>query len=587
MKIKLLTLEDGLANPGFRKFAAYAKSINPDTDSYFVITGNYRSFRHLLFKANSKEPVARNALSAPDIERVADEISDADIVGLSSMTQYSEVTEQLIDAVRRKNPKAFIIWGGIHPIIQPEDAIKHADAICTGEGEFAFKKFYESFKAGESYLDTPSFWFNTPQGVKKNLNLPLMSAEEMDSLPAPLYQDGENIFRSGVGFRPITAEDFLFYNGLSYQTLWSIGCPFKCTYCGNTKFIDYDKNYRKVRHPSAAWMVNEIKEAIRKHPHISSIVFHDDSFMALPMRVMEEFVDLYEKEVGLPFMVLGLIPNYVREDKLSLLVNAGMNRVRMGIQSGSEAILEFYDRPTPIAKVKRACEILNKYKDVMISPTFDIILDNPIETIEDNRMTLDLLYQMPRPFTLNIYALRVIPNTQLEKTMVERGIDLDSIRKPYTSPEPTLSNILVFAITAFPLPKFIFEYFRNRALPSNTPQRHYPTLMFVMRFLYLVVRALHHIRALDLTILSGDISVLAWKSGVLRVWQKVVLPKYAKARSRIKKPKRTVRYTTTKRRSSSVQASKISANAQLSGGGVGVATSHNVRRELRERAESS
>ena len=42
--------------------------------------------------------------------------------------------------------------GGIHPIIVPEDAIQHADAICTGEGEFAFAEFFDAFKNGRDYL---------------------------------------------------------------------------------------------------------------------------------------------------------------------------------------------------------------------------------------------------------------------------------------------------------------------------------------------------------------------------------------------------------------------------------------------------
>jgi radical SAM superfamily enzyme YgiQ (UPF0313 family) len=49
--------------------------------------------------------------------------------------------DRIIATIRELNSKAYIVWGGIHPIIHPEDAIKHADAICTGEGEFAFKNF--------------------------------------------------------------------------------------------------------------------------------------------------------------------------------------------------------------------------------------------------------------------------------------------------------------------------------------------------------------------------------------------------------------------------------------------------------------
>ena len=80
-----------------------------------------------------------------DIFKVAEYMSKADIVGFSSMTQYSTTVHKIIAEIRKLNPKAYIIWGGIHAIIEPEDAIKHADAVCTGEGEFAFKSFFDLF----------------------------------------------------------------------------------------------------------------------------------------------------------------------------------------------------------------------------------------------------------------------------------------------------------------------------------------------------------------------------------------------------------------------------------------------------------
>ncbi len=530
MKINLLTIEDGLNNTGFRKVAAYIKSLNPDTHVHYVVTGNVRSFAYHLMTRGA------NTLSAADVDKIADTVSDCDIVGFSSMTQYANATVDIIKAIRARNPKAYIVWGGIHPIIQPEDAILHADAICTGEGEFAFENFLKAFKAGEPYFDTKGFWFNTPDGVRKNTNLPLMTPEEMDRMPIPVYADGERLFQSGRGFAPIATDDFLFYNGLAYKTVWSIGCPFRCTYCGNTKFIDYDKNYRKIRHSSPAAIIAELKDAITKHPHISSVVFDDDSFMALPMRVMEDFCELYNRDIKLPFVITGLIPNYVREDKLRLLVNAGMNRVRMGIQSGSEAILEFYDRPTPIARVKEACTILNAFKDHMIPPAFDIILDNPIETVEDNHATLDLIHTMPRPFTLNVFSLRIIPNTGMAAAFKKRGVDIDDIRKPYTKPRPTISNMMVFAMIALPLPDGVFRFFKKRALPTHMEQRHYPVLMLLMRLLYLVKRASDHLFYFDLTVASGRSAVLAWKLGILKAWQKIMLPRFAARRAQVQRP---------------------------------------------------
>ena len=150
------------------------------------------------------------------------------------------------------------------------------------------------------------------------------------------------------------------------------------------------------------------------------------------MKVLEEFAKLWKEELKLPFAVFGVIPNYVREDKIALLLDAGMVRVRMGIQSGSQDILDFYQRPTPLHRIQKATKILNKYRKYMIPPAYDIIIDNPIETEDDTRATLDLLQEMPRPFTVNVYKLSVIPNTTLAKDIEGKGLDIPSIEKNFS-----------------------------------------------------------------------------------------------------------------------------------------------------------
>jgi len=72
----------------------------------------------------------------------------------------------------------------------------------------------------------------------------------------------------------------------------------------------------------------------------------------------------------------------------------------MGVQSGSQRILDFYRRPTPIARVERAAADLAKFSKYHINPAYDIICDNPIETRQDVVDTLELIYRLARPFTL-------------------------------------------------------------------------------------------------------------------------------------------------------------------------------------------
>ncbi len=69
--------------------------------------------------------------------------------------------------------------------------------------------------------------------------------------------------------------DYLANDGLGYSTLWSIGCPFHCSFCGNTKFIANDPKYKKIRHPSARYIVDEIKGVRARYSHVSQVSFHD------------------------------------------------------------------------------------------------------------------------------------------------------------------------------------------------------------------------------------------------------------------------------------------------------------------------
>ena len=522
MQIRLACVEDGIENYGFRKISSFIKSIHPQTKMAYIPTGNLRSIIKVLTEKGAGD------LKDKDILSVAEFLVEGDIIGICSMTQYSKTVHRIIAKIRDLNPKSYIVWGGIHAIVNPEDAIKHADAVCTGEGEFSFKNFLELFKSEKDFTTAAGFWFNKGDKIVKNKNLPLMKAEDMDNLPPLTYQDGEYIYYRDKGFKSIDSQDFIDHGGLMYGTIWSIGCPLHCTFCANTKFIEYDNAYRRLRHSSPRTVVDEIKRAISKQPHISVIGFFDDSFLNLPYKVLEEFCKLYKAEVNIPFVVVGVVPSYVRDDgKIPLLIDAGLNRLRMGIQSGSENMLEFYKRPTKLVQIKKATEVINKYKKYMVAPAYDIILENPLETPEDTRATLDLIYNMPRPFTLNIYALRVIPNTTMAKDLEEKGVKVPPIDKNYfVDYARTFGNCLVFALTFWKMPKWLYEILRKKAYPVQTKQKHYPILFLLCRTCHLIKREFDHLRFMDFSYIPGNLGYYLWKFGVIRFWQRYILKQY-------------------------------------------------------------
>ena len=92
----------------------------------------------------------------------------------------------------------------------------------------------------------------------------------------------------------------------------------------------------------------------------------------------------------------------------------------MGIQSGSEELRhKYYERHETNEEILVAAQILAKYE---VNCVYDLILDNPIETENNRKETLNLLLKLPRPFQLCTFTLHHFPETNLTKILLEKGM---------------------------------------------------------------------------------------------------------------------------------------------------------------------
>ena len=136
---------------------------------------------------------------------------------------------------------------------------------------------------------------------------------------------------------------------------------------------------------------------------------------------MKEFLPRYKKEIGLPFWCY-TYPTTHNPETLRQLKEAGCTAITMGIQSGSERILQdVYTRPTKPNRVLEAAIELDQSGIQQVS--FDMIPRTDFDKEEDLRQTLDLLRHLPKRLRINPYSkLSIMPNYPINRAYENKDL---------------------------------------------------------------------------------------------------------------------------------------------------------------------
>lgn len=100
---------------------------------------------------------------------------------------------------------------------------------------------------------------------------------------------------------------------------------------------------------------------------------------------------------------------------MEILLNAGLKVIQIGIQSGSQRILdEVFDRKTKLAKTKEIISQIAPYcKSHGLKLLLDFIIDNPYETRDDIIQTYKCIINLPPEIDFNIFYLSFFPGTPI------------------------------------------------------------------------------------------------------------------------------------------------------------------------------
>jgi anaerobic magnesium-protoporphyrin IX monomethyl ester cyclase len=367
----------------------------------------------ILFCASEEE-----SIFGPVAEFVRD--GGFDVVAVNLMTPFFPKAAGLSRAIREAcGPKVTIVWGGIHPTIDPAGCLEHADWVCVGEAEQGFVEFVDAWRDGAITREVAGF---NRAGRETITSCP--PPQDLDALAFPEHYPRRAFITDGGAVRPMTVALFRRYSryrGTYLSVMTTRGCPYHCTYCCNHLLAQVSG--RRIRRRGPANVLAEIRANLERSPvRFHYIDFIDDCFTVHSRAWLEEFVAGY-RGIGVP-LVFRAIPEMVTEEKIAVLARAPAGFALIGLQSGSERTnREVYDRAFSRERVLACARILDRHG---VPAIYDVIVDNPYETPEDWEKTIDLLADLPKSSHIFLYSLTFYKNTLLYERALAEGRDVET-----------------------------------------------------------------------------------------------------------------------------------------------------------------
>lgn len=215
---------------------------------------------------------------------------------------------------------------------------------------------------GISFLEKGIFIRNHPQ----------IDTISLDDAPLP--------YGITINIEPYRNMWLLNHGYFSLNISTSRGCPFNCNWCAKPL---YGKTYRAV----PARKIAEQFSYLSTHLGADHIWITDDIF-ALEPDWLGQFTEELEKlDAKIPYKCQNRA-DLITERFAAQLVSSGCREVWLGVESGSQKVLDAMDKEMTIEHIKKANDLLKRHK---IQVGFFLQYGYPGEDITDIKKTLRLI----------------------------------------------------------------------------------------------------------------------------------------------------------------------------------------------------
>lgn len=342
---------------------------------------------------------------------------DADVFGMSTWTANRRGVAMLARAIKKHHPGATLIIGGPHATPLAKECLAHwpeVDLVALGEGD-------------RTLLDVLD---------RVERRAPLTG------VPGTAYREGGP--GSGVKIGPARAkiDDLdtlasIHDHFTTHIAMTSRGCPWACTFCGAE--TSWGRGFRAQ---NIERVVDDLEKAVARAP-VKMIQIKDDTFTTNKKRVVQICRAIRER--GLRFVwSCDTRVDLLTDDLLREMRLAGCQRLSLGVESGSQRVLDAIDKKITVDEIVESTALAKRWG---IKVRYYMMLGNRGDTAETFRETLAFL-ERARPHEFIFSCLSFYPGTRdfhdaEDAGRLDRAVyftdDFQELKAPYDATDADLA----------------------------------------------------------------------------------------------------------------------------------------------------
>jgi anaerobic magnesium-protoporphyrin IX monomethyl ester cyclase len=312
------------------------------------------------------------------MEKIASE-SSIELLAVSVMPGPQMVAAiALCREFKRRHPRVPVVWGGYFASLYTDAALNagYIDFAVRGPGEETILELLGALRGSRNFKGIRGLSFKDDFGLHvHNANRPVRSPNDFPVLP---YH------------RLASIERYLLPTFLGRRTAVhqaSIGCPYRCQFCGVVPIFD---GRQKTESPQRT---GAVLAALKRDYKIDAVQFYDNNFFLNESHARKQAEAI--AGLGLKWWAEGRIDAFLRysDEALREIRESGATMIFFGAESGSNRVLEEMNKGIT---TEQTLELAARIRKFGIIPEFSFVIGSPTAPEADTRDTIRFIRRIKK-----------------------------------------------------------------------------------------------------------------------------------------------------------------------------------------------